>query len=101
MDIITMSLRVIASELTYCEAHPSFKKYKSLTSNEKNGMTILWRSSVAPADLQTAAYANNNPIGKDLISLAQKINTICTQRYLKRRSVRGKVRRRVHLMLQD
>jgi len=40
---------------THLEAHPSLRKYKSLTKREKNGITIRSRSSVAPTALHTAA----------------------------------------------
>lgn len=40
---------------THLLEQPSFKKYKSLTSKLKNGITIRSRSSVAPADRHIAA----------------------------------------------
>lgn len=42
---------------THLLEHPSLRKYKSLTSSEKNGITIRSRSSVAPADRHIAAFS--------------------------------------------
>jgi hypothetical protein len=41
---------------TYLFEHPSFKKYRSLTRREKNGITMRCLSSVAPADRHMAAF---------------------------------------------
>lgn len=40
----------------YLFEHPSFRKYKSFTSRLKNGITMRWRSSVAPAERHIAAF---------------------------------------------
>lgn len=50
-------LKANAKRQSYLFEHPSFKKYRSLTSREKKGMTIRSRSSVAPADRHIAAFS--------------------------------------------
>jgi hypothetical protein len=47
----------VGGQHAYLFEQPSLRKYKSLTSSEKNGMTIRSRSSVAPAERHIAAFS--------------------------------------------